>query len=387
MHAPYMTTDLLIAGAGLSGSLIALAVAKARPEIRVTLVEGGARIGGNHVWSFFDSDVAGAGADLLAPLVCHHWSGHDVAFPAFRRTLDGGYNAIESERLDAVVRAALPADRILTGVDITTLDRDGATFANGRRIAASGVIDTRGFTGGDALQLGWQKFAGRVLRLARPHGIDRPIIMDATVDQSDGYRFVYLLPFGPDRIFVEDTYYTPEPDLDVAALERRILGYATARGWYVEAVERAEAAALPIAMGGDIDRILAGDVAKAGMAAALFHPMTGYSLPDAVQTALLVAGQRDLSSAALRTILVAHARQTWRARRFYRLLAAMLFRAADAPETRYRTFERFYGLGEDLIARFYAARSTPLDKARILMGKPPVPIGRAMGVMMQGGWR
>jgi lycopene beta-cyclase len=40
--------------------------------------------------------------------------------------------------------------------------------------------------------------------------------------------------------------------------------------------------------------------------------------------------------------------------------------------------ERFYGLPEALIARFYAARLTGLDKLRILSGKPPVPIGAAL---------
>jgi lycopene beta-cyclase len=31
-----------------------------------------------------------------------------------------------------------------------------------------------------------------------------------------------------------------------------------------------------------------------------------------------------------------------------------------------------------LVSRFYAARSTTLDKMRVLAGKPPVPIGRAI---------
>jgi hypothetical protein len=46
--------------------------------------------------------------------------------------------------------------------------------------------------------------------------------MDATVDQLDGYRFVYLLPTGPNEIFVEDTYYSDSPDLNVALIRNRI---------------------------------------------------------------------------------------------------------------------------------------------------------------------
>ncbi len=40
--------------------------------------------------------------------------------------------------------------------------------------------------------------------------------------------------------------------------------------------------------------------------------------------------------------------------------------------------QRFYGLPAPLIARFYAGRPTLADQLRILMGKPPVPLGAAL---------
>ena len=49
--------------------------------------------------------------------------------------------------------------------------------------------------------------------------------------------------------------------------------------------------------------------------------------------------------------------------------------------------ERFYGLSEGLVRRFYAGRSTLLDKARILTGKPPVPIRRALRELRETGER
>jgi lycopene beta-cyclase len=383
MDAP-ASTDLLIAGGGLAGGLIALALAVRRPELAVTIVEAGPALGGNHVWSFFDSDIAARDRELVEPLVCHRWEGHDVAFPKLRRTLSGTYNSIESERLDAMVRKALPAEHILTGRTIASLDPAGATFADGTRIDASGVIDARGFGGSGALDLGWQKFVGRLLRLARPHGLTRPVIMDATVDQAPGYRFVYILPFDATRLFVEDTYYSETPGIDAARIGDRIQNYAFARGWDVVDVEREEMAALPIALGGDFDALWPEEegIARVGMAAGLFQPMTGYSLPDAVRTAALVAGMDDLSSGALAVTLRAHARAAWGERGFYRMLARMLFRAADPPE-RYRLLERFYGLDERLIARFYAGRSTLADKARILIGRPPVPLRRALAALRE----
>ncbi len=376
-------TDLLIAGGGLAGGLVALALAHERPEIRVTLIEPGALIGGNHIWSFFDEDVASEMAWLVEPLVCHRWIGNEVRFPGHSRTLRGGYNAIESERLDRVVREKLPAQAILTGT-VASLDPKGATLADGRRIEAKGVIDARGARNLDAIDLGWQKFVGRLLKLKAPHRLTRPVIMDATVDQANGYRFVYLLPFGPDRIFVEDTYYSATPDLDAAAIGGRIMDYAESQSWTVAAIEREEQAALPIAMGGDFAALwpMRDRVPRVGMAAGLFQPMTGYSLPDAIRTAALIAALPDLSSGALHAALHGHARRAWETRGFYRLLARMLFRAAE-PATAYRLLDRFYRLDEGLIARFYAGRSTMADKARIFVGKPPVPLHRALGALRE----
>lgn len=379
-----MTCDLAILGGGLAGGVIALALAERRPELRVLLVEGGDRLGGNHIWSFFDSDVDAADRALVAPFVCASWEGHDVAFPKHRRTLGGRYNSIFSERFDAVVRERL-GSRVLTGAQVVAATATTVTLADQRQIVAAGVIDTRGAGDLTLLDLGWQKFVGQELRLAAPHGLDRPMIMDATVPQIDGYRFIYLLPFGPDRLFVEDTYYSDGPELDVPVLSERIASYAAARGWRIAEVVRTETGVLPVVIGGDFEaywRSGGEGVAKAGVRAGLFHPTTGYSLPDAVRTASLLSGISDFGGANLHRRLHDDAKKRWRQGGFYRLLDAMLFRAA-APAERYRVLERFYGLNEKLIDRFYAGRSTGWDKFRILAGKPPVPIGRAIAALRE----
>ena len=50
---------LIIVGGGLAGSLAALAIAEARPDVPLLLIEAGDRFGGNHTWSYFDGDVSG----------------------------------------------------------------------------------------------------------------------------------------------------------------------------------------------------------------------------------------------------------------------------------------------------------------------------------------
>src|SRR5690606_40012135 len=86
--------------------------------------------------------------------------------------------------------------------------------------------------------------------------------------------------------------------LDVPALQEGIAAYVTARGWQPAEVEREETGVLPVAMGGDVAALWNQQpgVAKLGLRGGFFHPTTGYSLPDAVRMAMLVARQPDLRS-------------------------------------------------------------------------------------------
>ena len=370
--------DIAIAGGGLAGGLIALALAEKQPHLDIRLIEAAGSLGGNHVWSFFDSDIAPEHRWLIEPLICHRWPSYDVIFPAHRRTLETGYNSIESERLDAVLRARLDPERII-GARAISIDCKSIILDNQSRIDADLVIDTRGAADLSCLDLGWQKFLGQRLRIKGGHGLTRPIIMDATVPQLDGYRFVYCLPFDSQTVFVEDTYYSTGPDISLEALRQRIGDYAKARGWDVDAIEREETGVLPVAMGGNFENYWAsgGETAKAGMRAALFHPTTGYSLPDAVRLAVRIAETPTLGPEESK----AHAALLWGERGFYRMLDTMLFRAAESDQ-RYRILERFYRLSPALIGRFYAGTSTFLDKIRILSGKPPVAISRAVTAIL-----
>ncbi len=379
---PAARHDFIILGGGLAGGLAVLALRTARPDLDILLVEPAA-IGGNHLWSFFDSDIAPQDAALVEPLIGHRWSGYDVRFPAHRRRLSQNYRTIESERLDQAVRAALPSDRIRAAcaVDASAIS---VTLESGETLLAGGVLDTRGLGGAPTgLVCGWQKFSGQTLTVPAGHGLKRPIVMDAEVDQSEGYRFVYCLPFSPTEVFVEDTYYSDTPDLNPSRLRQRIAAYAELQGWDVAGTAREESGVLPVVTGGDFDIFwpTTDRLARGGVRAGLFHPLTSYSLPDAVRFAGWLARDAPLD-ARLGPATRSLAKRHWQRGRFDRLLARMLFRAADPPQ-RYRILDRFYRLPEPLIGRFYAGQSTLADRVRILAGRPPVSFRRAVAAMME----
>jgi lycopene beta-cyclase len=369
---------LVIVGGGLAGALAALALAERRPELPLLLVEGGANFGGNHVWSYFDGDLDAAETVLVAPLRPARWPGHQVKFPNRVRNLGFGYNSIHSENLDRLVRERLHQKQYRVGAKVTSIGIDGITLEGGQGVRACGVIDARGPSATmQGLELAWQKFVGMELQ-SEGHGLATPIIMDATVDQIDGYRFLYSLPFSKNRLLIEDTYYSDTPELVPERIRQSIRDYAASKGWNGDKV-REEIGVLPVLLDGEPSAFWPEDdpLPRLGIAGGFFHPTTGYSLPLAVSNAMALTRLNDFSSAALAKWTRDRFLDHWRAGRFFRALNRMLFRAAK-PHERVRVFEHFYRLPDDLIGRFYAGRLTLADKLRVLTGKPPVPVGRAL---------
>lgn len=376
--------DLVLVGGGLANGLIALRLAQLRPELRVALVEAGPALGGNHTWSLFDADLTPDQREWTAALVAHQWESYTVRFPRRQRVLPMGYRSTTSEKLAAALTAALPAENIFLSAPAVSVAADRVILADQRQLNAQAVIDGRGYRPSPHLELCWQKFVGQELELAAPHGLTGPVIMDATVPQYDGYRFVYVLPLGPNRVLVEDTYFSDADELSEAAVSARITDYVASQGWTVIQTLREEAGVLPMAIGGDIEQLWddgTPGVGMTGLQAALFQPATGYSFPDAARSADLIAALPVIDSVGVYQALREHSVRNWRATGFYRYLNLLLFKGAK-PDERYRVLERFYGMSDGLIRRFYAGKSTVADRARILIGKPPISVRRAIGLTL-----
>ncbi|MBK9036022.1 MAG: lycopene beta-cyclase CrtY [Myxococcales bacterium] len=355
--------DIVIVGGGLQAALLALAVRAQAPSTRLAIVERGAALGGNHTWCFHTTDVSARMARWLAPLVAHRWDGHDVAFPSHARTLAGGYAAIPSDRVDAVVRAT--GATVYIGAHATEVGPRQVTLADGRTLTAPWVIDARGPDRADGVG-GFQKFVGLELALAAPHGLTRPILMDACVPQVDGYRFMYVLPLAPDRLLVEDTYFSERAYLDVEAIAAEVRAYADARGWR-GAVVRTETGVLPLPWQCAVVAPRPGLI-TAGYQGGWFHPVTGYSLPIAARLAEAIAD--GLAAGDVLARVDALADQHGAQLAFACRLVWMMFRWFP-PAQRRGVLEHFYRLPEDTIARFYALTLSRRDRTRVFLRRPP----------------
>lgn len=374
-----MDSDLILAGGGLANGLIAYRLRQIRPELRIVILERAPQLGGNHTWSFHKGDISDTQHDWLSPFVEHSWDQQSVRFPAHSRDIAQGYRSMTSERFHQIL-SQTPGLDIRLNTDIVDMTPTSVTLGTGETLSAPAVIDGRGLERNTRLVIGHQKFLGHEVTLKRPHALAGPIIMDATVPQKDGYRFLYTLPFTDTRILIEDTRYSDGAALDVAGMRPEIHLYAETQGWEIDTLVREETGVLPVALAGDIEGFWADapqGLPRSGLRGAFFHPTTGYSVPDAVRIADAIATQRDIKSDPLYDFLRTRSIDQWRSQWFFRLLNRFWF-IACVPQRRYFVMQRFYALNENLIERFYAGRLKTTDCVRILTGKPPVPIHRAM---------
>ena len=360
------TPDMIIVGAGLSGLLTAWRCLDVNPTLRILIIEASDKIAGDHTWSFNRSDVPEYLRDWIKPFIAYQWDSYDVKFPKFMRHLNIAYCTGNSETLRACVAPHITSGRLQVRLNtqVSDMSAKDVTLDGGEVLSAQCVLDARGFEARDDVFLGYQKFVGHVIKTPKPHGVARPIIMDATVPQLGGYRFVYCLPYTETELLVEDTYYTDGAELKSQEVDARIKAYiADNLGLRDYEVIRREKGVLPITLAAKAGAYHSQAV---GIRGGFYHAVTGYSFPDALCLADKIAHNQQISHY-----------NKWRGENFLRLLNRMLFRAAK-PEARYQVLQRFYGLSEPLIKRFYAGQLTWADKARILMGKPPVPVTKAL---------
>ncbi|MGB3454898.1 MAG: lycopene beta-cyclase CrtY [Litorimonas sp.] len=355
--------DLVIAGGGLSGLLTAWRCLSVNPDLVIDLYETQPDVAGDHTWSFNASDIAPELRAWFEPFAAHSWPDYEIRFPERQRTLPIEYRSGNSDTLRRCIAPFVNAGRLRLHTNQSAPDAEGRPR-----------LDATGYGLRDDEFPGWQKFVGHVIRTEQPHGVSRPIIMDATVEQLDGYRFVYLLPYSDRELLVEDTYFSDSPHLSENVIGDRIETYIRDKGWSDYTTVRREKGVLPMMMATDRND----DSAKIGLGGGFAVAATGFTVPHAVEVADVVAQAILQGGPAAAPGAVARFRKVHlRRERYARLLNRMFFRAA-APDRRFVVLQRFYGLDEGLIRRFYRNGLRLRDKARILIGKPPVPVTRAI---------
>ena len=407
-----MEFDVILVGGGLQSGLLACAIAHREPACRVLIIERDAALGGNHTWSFHPQDVSEESLPWIAPLISSRWSDYQVRLRGFHRDVNLSYASISSEQFSShistlantTIMLSTNVIKICSTTDLTSSEpmslatgvlgqavaefkpeasnygsgkttfplsqSMGVECSDGRLFRAPLVIDNRGpaneakrsgFVGG------YQKFFGFEIEIDFEWPVGKPIIMDDSVDQTDGFHFIYTLPFTSHRILVEDTYFSNSKNLERESSLQVVRDYLKKLGVQKYKIVREESGCLPMPISNEgVPRVTT--PLSGGYAGGWFHAATGYSFPMAVAFAQAVATNRTSNPVnAIARLAASHAGRA----RFARFLNRLLFRLV-APKKRYQIFRRFYKVLPDRrIARFYAHQFTPTDAARIVIGLPP----------------
>ncbi len=374
--------DYIMVGGGLQSGLIALALSHYQPHARVLIVERRDRLGGNHTWSFHPEDVSETANDWLNSAVEYRWPSYQVRLNRFEKEIKLSYATISSEHFAAAVMESIGSGEIgvvLTETEVTEISESEITTAKGEIYSGRLVLDCRGPSPYSALpyaQCGFQKFWGFEIALESDWPFAVPVVMDDCIDQSDGFRFIYSLPFEPRRVLVEDTRFANEPGIDRDECLSQVRAYLAAIGVEDWSVVREENGVLPMPISselfpGESLRPRSGSIVGpvcGGYAGGWFHAATGYSFPLAIAFAEAIA--KATPESAVSEIAKLADRHRTRSL-FGRFLNRLLFRLVK-PATRYQIFHRFYRvLSNHAIARFYSHRFTWRDAFRIVVGWPP----------------
>ncbi len=353
-----MSQKIIILGGGLWGSILAYFFHCQNPDCDFELYEKNERLGGDHTWSFHSTDIPQNLFSLIKPFISFSWSSQTVKFPLFTRNFSTGYHSILSSRFHEMMTSKLPSEKVFLGTNKSPQDfSDECVVFDCRNLP----VDVDG---------GWQNFYGLDLTLTHPHGLERPIIMDATVPQLDGYRFVYYLPWDAHRVLIEDTRYSDSKEMNINEWKMELDHLVESHGWRIEKVERIEIGSLPIPFQEFPKANSSRNVLSLG---GFSHEVTGYSIPDCLRLCHLLAAHPEQNLEGWSAILSAYKQdKKWRSL-FYRWINRFLFLGSPAP-MRYKMLQHFYKLPDGVIQRFYAGKTSLPDMVKFFAGKPPLPL-------------
>ncbi len=389
------TLDVLVVGAGPAGAAAAAALGGRGMTV------GWAAPSGADEWP------ARYGAWLDELSAAGHAASAGIVWPRARiqadapHVVDRPYALLDNGRLCAALGARCRdggVRRIESSAAAVSHEagRSTVTLDHGVRVAARVVVDASGHRPAllprpsrpePAYQtaVGWE-----VLVDGDPLDPCSVLLMDwsgghlAEGDRGGVPTFLYALPLGKGRLFVEETALAARPAVPYGALEVRLRRRLAAMGIVPREVVATERVWIP--MGGALP--FPGRVVGYGAAGGMVHPATGYSVARSLADAPLLADAlsdtlgregttpEDASDAAWEALWPADRRRRFALFRF----GAEVLARMDAPRTR-AFFDAFCALPPGDVAGYLSDTLSSPELARVMarfFGRAPAPVRKAL---------
>lgn len=342
---------VIIIGAGLWATLLALRVRECLPSVPIKLFGEESQLGEKLAVTFHESDVSPESMKWLEPFISRKWDEFQVSFPRYQRTNAHRICTMEPTHFHQTAREKLGANTVYLNREITPEEA---------MKAASFVIDTvpRGYY----KALGYQKTHGLVLKLVHPHRLTVPVTMDATVPQINGFRYVQALPLTEDTLVVKDVRFSSDPQLYHEDLEPELLRELHQRRWVVgDILEReTQFRKIPRESG---ENFCEGRIIRLD---SFVHDITGDALPDAVRLIDRMV-KTSFRLGELKDVMKSYNQERKTRKKLLRFMNRMLYQAKTPCRERYQFFESLHSMPLPVRERFYKGDMEVFDIIRTLM--------------------
>ncbi len=228
--------------------------------------------------------------------------------------------------------------------------------------------------------VGWQTAFGATLHGRHGLPLNEAVFMDwrgadTTQNPQSAPTFLYALPLGPERIFVEETSLIAGKAPTMESLRARLLQRLEGLGLQGK-LEGEERCLFP--MGVPLPSVQR--VVPFGAAAAMVHPATGYSVGRSLRSASTLVQAYDSSlapAAASAKMWTALWPSSARRARSLHMMGARILAGLDTLQTR-AFFGAFFDLPVPVWSRYLDSESSPVWPMLKLFGSAEAPVRRQL---------
>jgi lycopene cyclase len=338
-----MDKPVIILGGGIWGSLLALRLKDALPEIDFILYEESSVLGQGHTLTFRESDATNS-MEWLKPIISQSWEKSQIRLNSKNRTIHEKWHLIAPERLQQVLTRKL-GNKLRINKTLTP------EFA---LKDSSFVIDTRNSC--YFKRTGFKKNLTYEIEILQGHELRDPVIFDSCVNQKERFRCLSYFPLDSQRILIKDSWYSTNLSIQMDEMRSALGDFISTKGWGSARILREEGHCSELPLSPPVFREEGRVISLGG----LFHDLTGCSIVMA--TSLIEEMiKTSFRFGELKELIRGFRQKMEFERKYIRLLNQQIM-----EENPGKMFEFIFSQSDAFLKRFSGLNLSVMDRPRMI---------------------